>query len=79
MAHKGSLLAGMAIGAGAALGIREIVRRVRNSGQLAAYGDAEHMLEPEDSWTPTYVPNAPEEHDHWFRATDTTGQRMAAD
>ncbi len=79
--HKKSFFAGMAIGAGAALGIRELVRRLRVTGHLGFYGEGhpEHMLEPEDSWTPAHhTPDQHEHEHHYMRATGTTGRTVTS-
>lgn len=82
MADKKSLLMGMAIGAGVALGIREVVGLItgrRGGWYLDNWHGGMHdhperfrtthsVLEPEDSRTESYVPNALHEDHSWLDA-----------
>ncbi len=59
---KKDWLAGIAIGAGAALGARELVARMRSNKRTAhMYRGDGPELEPEDSRSESHVPNAREE------------------
>ena len=59
MTHKKSLLVGIAIGAGAAFGVREAVRRLRRRASAGRNRGTHTFMEPEGSRTRSYVPNAP--------------------
>ncbi|HYG99917.1 MAG TPA: hypothetical protein VD837_12355 [Terriglobales bacterium] len=88
MAQKKSLLIGMAIGAGAAIGIREGVRRLRQRGTFwgetgRRYDNAEHsrhsdaVLEPEDSHTHSHI-HASDEGTSWIeRGRSAAGAQPA--
>lgn len=89
MSDKKSLLAGMAIGAGVALAIREGVGLIfgrRGGWHLDNWHGGMHdhperfrtthsVLEPEDSRTESYVPNALHEDDSWLEPQLRAGGR----
>lgn len=75
---KKDWLAGIAIGAGAALGVREIFSQMRRKRQvMQSYRGDGPELEPEDSRSESHVPNAREElrgrsavSEDWVRAAE---------